>query len=186
MRRAEISGKQVRCPNVSVFAYSRPKAQVGDWLVFKEFYGNGEDDYRLRVGRMFGRIESAEYVQGETRSVVGFIACLALSDDLGSAWVRWVDPKDVVESQPHAQGRQAFLNWFAGNWPQEYKPSILVQLQEYGTLGWNYIGGVASAALAFTHGVGVSALRTFGLEEAKRLAGKVMPSRPQERVSWGS
>lgn len=157
-RFARYLRKKVKLPNVRFFAYSRPVAEVGDWLVYRE----GD---QFRVGRMFASLAG-------TGDSDGHIAVLTLDDCASHAHFRWVDPKDVIESEPHRAGRREFLQWFAGDWPRRFKPETIVKLVEYGTLCADHIHGLETAALAFENDLGVSAVRMFGLEEAKRLSGK--------------
>jgi hypothetical protein len=112
MRDATIDHRQVRLPNASHLGYDKWKAQRGDVIVYREGEGT-------RTGRVLGRVAYAP-PEGEIGAITDHLYVLALSDDLSHAYIRWVDPADVVQCTPCTPDRAAWLAlFFAADLPRD-------------------------------------------------------------------
>lgn len=123
MRKADISKRQVICPNASLIGHSTNKARVGSWIHYGDAAGS-------HVGRMIGRIEWAEPVGGDSTNVKGWIVALVLTMENRSCSVRWINPKDVLHV--YSDTPKAFLEWFVSDWPNDSE--ALLAVCEFGTM----------------------------------------------------
>ena len=91
MRAATIDRQAVRLPNASTLGYGKWRAQYGDLITFRE----GE---QTRTGRVAGRVAYAPPLTGQyaAPAVKNHLYVIAFGDDLTHAFVRWVDPADVI------------------------------------------------------------------------------------------
>jgi hypothetical protein len=105
---ATIDKRQVRCPNASTLGFGKWKAQVGDFILFKE----GD---RQVCGRVIGRVHYAPPC-GESPAVRDSVLTICLGDHQNFTMERWVKPEDVlyIESMDGEQGekRRAVMAWF--------------------------------------------------------------------------
>lgn len=106
-----IDRQLVHCPNASTLGYGKYRAQVGDWITYREMYTDGS--FNERVGRMIGRIAYAPPC-GETPAIKGFILAAVLTCEMTSVAERWINPADVMRVHANAPDIVNFLQWFAG------------------------------------------------------------------------
>lgn len=147
-RRHELSEKQVRCPRANT-AYGC-NVKPGYWITYREEYDGGT--HGTRLGRVLGRIEWAEAVSFSSVDFTGYLSVLACADDLHHAYIRWVNPADVLTAieQPPI----AMLAFIGGDLPS---PDMVHRLSEYGTLSENYVSNASHHIEAFKLGISPSA-----------------------------
>jgi hypothetical protein len=147
IRRHELSGRKVRCANTPNYGSD---VRPGAWITYREEYTDGS--FSRCVGRVLGRIEWAEPVSGDTRDVTGHLSVLAFADDFSHAYIRWIDPADVLTSREAPPA--AMLAFAAGPLPT---PDMVHRLSAYGTLSENYVANAAHHIEAFRLGVSPAA-----------------------------
>ena len=131
MRRAKYSAKKVRLPNVPVFGFNVQEAKPGHWVMW--------DEGSRRVGRVLGRIEHAQFNDGNLEDVRGWLAVMQLSDNMTHAYIRWIDPARVVEC--YEKPPAALLAWITGDeWAKRGADvARYVAMSEHGTTCNEYI-----------------------------------------------
>lgn len=147
VRRHELSEKKVRCPNTPNYGCD---VRPGYWITYREEYEGGT--HGTRVARVLGRIEWAEAVTFSSIDFTGYLSVLACADDLHHAYIRWINPADVLTALERPP--VAMLAFLGGDLP---RPDMVHRLSEYGTLSENYVSNAAHHIEAFKLGVSPSA-----------------------------
>jgi hypothetical protein len=113
---AKYDRRQVVCPNSSCLGYSSNIAKPGYWVATES-----------NLGRVLGRVNGS------------MLAVVFLGMEATSAFVRWVDPKDIracYEKPP-----RNLLAWITSDtWVSSHADiHKIVAMSEYGTLSESYI-----------------------------------------------
>lgn len=143
MRRAKYSAKKVYLPNATSIGYCVKWAKPGYWIMWNAQPGV------LSVGRVLGRIEWAQFNEGNREDVRGYLAVMALADDCTHAYVRWVAPKEVACCQEKPP--RALLDWITGDkWAKRGADvGWYIALAEHGTTSDSYIATRDDPAKAY-------------------------------------
>lgn len=147
VRAHQLDDRAVSCPNARDYDRQSPygvKAKTGMWITFKE----GDD--RIRSGRVLGRV-TAEPIAPDP-PMECYVSVLCLSDHMTHAYIRWVDPADVLEVS--AQAPAKLLAWISGPMPTA---DLVHKLSAYGTLSESYVDKVDHHINAWEHGVSPAA-----------------------------
>ena len=134
MRKAKYSMRQVVCRNSSCIGYSSNVARPGYWVMYR---GDSEG---LRMARVLGRIEYAQFVHGaRTPDVRGSLAVIRLTMGGTHANIAWVDPGDVVEC--YEKPPAALMAWITGpDWVKSKRDiARILAMSEYGTTSEEFI-----------------------------------------------
>lgn len=135
-----VNTRPVKCPNATRLGYGLGVANVGDLIVYKEYYN--DDSFKLRVARMIGRV-TAPKIASDDSEVKGWILAMVLSDNHCHIYERWVNPGYVIEVRKLPTN---ILRFFAQPvWPDHL---TMRKAGEYGSLSDHYIAesGVWRAA----------------------------------------
>jgi hypothetical protein len=140
MRKAKYSAKKVYLPNSSRVGYDVSHAKPGHWIVYQC------SGVRF-TGRVLGRVDRT--CSDGMEDCAGWIAALVLSEDMSSAFVRWVAPEWVLRCLK-APPRE-LLAWITGDeWPKRAAdiPRMLA-MQDHGTCCESYIASRNDPAKPF-------------------------------------
>jgi hypothetical protein len=140
MRACSIDGVAVVCPNASHLGYDKGnKARVGDTLTLR----NDSGAYGSGIARVLGRVAYAAPFQSRDDSgnpvtvpaVRGHILGLCLSTCGSHAYIRWIDPEDVLQVRDAPSAMAAFF--FAPSLP--HSPDMILRLAKHGTLSDQFV-----------------------------------------------
>lgn len=154
-RTHELSERQIDTPNA--YDNSRQtrygvKVRPGNWIVYREEYT--DQSFARRVGRVLGRVEAPAVPDAKypCERIDGHISVLALANDLSHAYIRWVDPADVLEVRDTPPAK--LLAWITGELPN---PEMVHKLSAYGTLSERHIDKVDHHVTAWRAGMSPAA-----------------------------
>jgi len=158
VRQHELSDRAVIVPNAldhdAQLRYG-VKAKTGMWVTYRETDATGNQS-NVRSGRMLGRVDApfvaASNPEYNCPKIDGYLSVLALADSMQHAYIRWIDPADVVEVSLHPPAK--LLAWISGPLPD---PDIVHKLSAYGTLSESYIEKADHHVNAWKHGVSPAA-----------------------------
>ena len=132
MRKARYDMRQVVCRNSSLIGYSTNIAKPGYWIASRS-----DVEGETRLGRVLGRIAETDRLGGT--DCVGWLAVVGLGIEATHAFVRWINPADVIAC--YEKSPAALLSWLTGDEWVRSKRDIarLVAMSEYGTMSEKFI-----------------------------------------------
>lgn len=115
----------VRVPNASTLGYGRWEASPGNLVTFEIPRADGTTS--ARHGRVIGRADASGR---DGDPVKGWIAVIALSDNISFAYEMWIDPAWVTSCRTNGPEAIEFFRVFL-----TASADDLIRMSEYGSLG---------------------------------------------------
>lgn len=129
MIKCKIDRRQVICKNASTLGSFTSKVKPGYWITWF-------DSYKVRCGRVIGRITETDYLEVGERYKVR-LAVMEFWVDTAHCSVVWVDPDTVQTALPTAPAQ--LLAWLTSEEFLKTDPHKLIAMAYYGTLSERYI-----------------------------------------------
>lgn len=138
-----LSDRAVPCPNARDYDRQSTygvKAKTGMWVTYND------GDSAVRYGRVLGRVDADG--SDDVERIDGHLSVLVLADNHQHAYIRWIDPTDVLEVGTTLPSK--LLAWMTGPMPTA---DIVHKLSAYGTLSERYADKIAHHVEAFEQGM---------------------------------